>query len=123
MQLITSRASTTLIRIYPSNNNPGQSVTRIGFYYAPEIAEEANDLETDAANNDAYDFSEGASLSAALEVFESIRNEDYVMGGNAAKAAESGLLERNHFGRNEPALHHFHNNYREALGEPLLERV
>ena len=125
VQLITSRASTTLIRIYPSNNNPGQSVTRIGFYYAPEIAEEANDLETDAANNDAYDFSEGrASLSAALEVFKStVENEDYVMGEMQQKAAESGLLKEIIFGRNEPALHHFHNNYREALGEPLLERA
>ena len=26
-------------------------------------------------------------------------------------------------GRNEPALHHFHNNYREALGQPPLEKV
>ena len=27
------------------------------------------------------------------------------------------------FGRNEPALHHYHNTYREALGMPLLELI
>ena len=80
-------------------------------------------MDTDtAANSDAYDFSEGrANLSAALEVFKStVENGDYVMGEMQQKAAESGLLKEIIFGRNEPALHHFHNNYREALGEPLL---
>ena len=52
-----------------------------------------------------------------------MENEDYVMGEMQQKAAESGLLKEIIFGRNEPALHHFHNNYREALGELLLERV
>jgi hypothetical protein len=45
------------------------------------------------------------------------------MGEMQQKAAESGLLKEILFGRNEPALHHFHNNYREALGEPPLERL
>ena len=78
-----------------------------------------------AASHDAYEFTEGrASLSASLEVFKStIENEDYVMGEMQQQAAESGLLKEIIFGRNEPALHHFHNNYREALGEPLLERA
>ena len=126
VQLITSKASTTLIRIYPCKDNPGQSVTRVGFYYAPEFAEQADDVgRASAASHDAYEFTEGrASLSASLEVFKStIENEDYVMGEMQQQAAESGLLKEIIFGRNEPALHHFHNNYREALGEPLLERA
>ena len=69
-------------------------------------------------------FQRAARAFLALEVFKStVENEDYVMGEMQQKAAESGLLKEIIFGRNEPALHHFHNNYREALGEPLLERA
>lgn len=39
------------------------------------------------------------------------------------KAAASGRLKEVILGRNEPALHHFHQNYREALNEPPLEPV
>ena len=124
VQLITGRSSTTLIRIYPAKDDPGRSITRISFYYAPEIAQEADDLGSELAGNaDAYNPQEKrASLTAALEVFKStVEDEDYVMGEMQQKAAESGLLKEIVFGRNEPALHHFHNNYREALGEPRLE--
>ena len=38
-------------------------------------------------------------------------------------AAQSGLLPHVWFGRNEPALHHYHNTFREALGMPLLDPV
>ena len=126
VQLITSRASTTLIRIYPVKGDPSRSVTRISFYYAPELAAEASDLDDESARDrDAYDFEEGrASLANALEVFKStVENEDYAMGEMQQRAAESGLLKEIIFGRNEPALHHFHNNYREALGQPLLEQL
>ena len=126
VQLLTSKASTTLIRIYPVKGNPSRSVTRISFYYAPEIAEGALDLNDDSAKpKDAYDYEgAGASLSNALEVFKStVENEDYVMGEMQQRAAESGLLKEIIFGRNEPALHHFHNNYRQALGQPPLEQL
>ena len=126
VQLITSRFSTTLIRIYPDKDNPGRSTTQISFYFAPELAEEANDVGDSSAHKaDAYSFvQERASLSSSLEVFKStVENEDYVMGEMQQRAAESGLLKEIIFGRNEPALHHFHNNYREALGQPLLEKL
>jgi hypothetical protein len=126
VQLITSHFSTTLIRIYPVKDEPGRSVTQISFYFAPEIAAEANDVDRESSNKrDAYERGEErASLANALEVFKStVENEDYVMGEMQQKAAESGLLKEIIFGRNEPALHHFHNNYRAALGEPLLERL
>ena len=44
------------------------------------------------------------------------------MGEMQQKAAESGLLKEIIFGRNEPALHHFHNNYREAKGEKVVSQ-
>lgn len=59
-----------------------------------------------------------------MEVFRStIENEDYVMGEMQQRAAENGMLKEILFGRNEPALHHFHSNYREALGQPPLEAI
>ena len=51
-----------------------------------------------------------------------IRDEDYVMGQRAQQTAANGRVARRPivFGRNEPALHHYHNTYRTWLGdEPL----
>jgi phenylpropionate dioxygenase-like ring-hydroxylating dioxygenase large terminal subunit len=50
-----------------------------------------------------------------------IRDEDYAVAATAQRGAESGLLDHVLFGRNEPALHHYHNTYREALGMQPLE--
>jgi hypothetical protein len=64
------------------------------------------------------------SLEGSMEIFTStVEQEDYLMGEMQQAAAENGTLKEIMFGRNEPALHHFHNNYREALGLPSLEMV
>ena len=64
------------------------------------------------------------TLEAITEVFSStIADQDYLMGEQQQAAAQSGLLPHVWFGRNEPALHHYHNTFREALGMPLLEPV
>ena len=39
------------------------------------------------------------------------------------RGALSGAQEYMIFGRNEPALHHYHNTYRAALGMSPLEAV
>ena len=130
IQLITGATATTLIRIYPHEEDPGRSITKISFYYSPEAIELAAAQETKFDENIVYDadvratMDDGlASLEASLEVFRStVENEDYVMGEMQQQAAENGQLEEILFGRNEPALHHFHNNYREALGQPPLEK-
>jgi Ring hydroxylating alpha subunit (catalytic domain) len=55
-------------------------------------------------------------------VFNStIENEDYVMGEEQQRTAESGRLGHFVFGRNEAPLHHYHNSFRAALGRPPLE--
>jgi phenylpropionate dioxygenase-like ring-hydroxylating dioxygenase large terminal subunit len=41
IQLVVDRNSTTLIRIYPAENEAGRSITRISFYFSPEAAEMA----------------------------------------------------------------------------------
>lgn len=131
IQLITGTTGTTLIRIYPHDEDPGRSITKISFYYPPEAIELAAAQETKIDESNVYDadvrstMDDGlASLEASLEVFRStVENEDYVMGEMQQQAAENGQLKEILFGRNEPALHHFHNNYREALGQPPLEKT
>ena len=45
-----------------------------------------------------------------------IRDEDYMVAASSHQGLRSGNLDFLTFGRNEPALHHYHNTYREALG-------
>ncbi|XOV82828.1 MAG: aromatic ring-hydroxylating dioxygenase subunit alpha [bacterium] len=131
VQLIVNAQNVTLIRIYPDPTRPGRSTTRISFYFAPEIAQQIAEADQAVVEiGDVYDYEhrskgEGAaSLEASLEVFRStVEQEDYVMGEMQQRAAETGMLKEIIFGRNEPALHHFHRNYREALGYPPLEVI
>lgn len=129
IQYLVDPYTATLIRIYPDPSNPGRSVTRISFYYTPEVLEQIEaDQASDKTISDVYDFEarEGmiGGVEASMEVFHStIEQEDYVMGEMQQRAAETGMLKEIIFGRNEPALHHFHSNYREALGQPPLVPV
>lgn len=124
IQLVVNAESVSLIRIYPDEHNPGRSITRISFYYSKEaMAKARSDAEVSADEVYSMDQREnnGPSLAASLEVFRStIEMEDYVMGEMQQRSAENGLLKEIMFGRNEPALHHFHNAYREALNQPPL---
>jgi len=65
------------------------------------------------------DFREG--ISDRLAGFsEIIRDEDYKAAATSHAGATSGALQNFTFGRNEPALHHYHNTYNRVLGlEPL----
>lgn len=116
----------TLVRIYPVAGEPGRSVTRISHYAAPQIgAENAEDaiVMTDE-NMYQTDMTQRIEFSAESQVAlinSTLEHEDYYMAEKSQKAAESGKVEYFIFGRNEPALHHFHNGYREALGEAPLE--
>jgi len=131
IQLICDPKSVTLIRIYPHASDPGRSITQISFYYVPEVAAQAQAYdEANFDKDNVYNYGVrageggGASLKASLEVFHStIELEDYVMGQYQQRAAQNGQLKEIVFGRNEPALHHFHQNYREALGQPALVPV
>lgn len=58
---------------------------------------------------------------------EIICDEDDVMGESQHDAANGGVLDHIIFGRNEPALHHYHATYAKKLGpppvEPLLDTI
>ncbi|MGY9075379.1 MAG: aromatic ring-hydroxylating oxygenase subunit alpha [Acidimicrobiales bacterium] len=118
IQVVVSPASTTLVRIYPDESTPGRSVTKVSFYYANHVVAAFAAAEADERENAV------GGLQAAMELFySSVELEDYVMGEMQQRSAETGMLKEIVFGRNEPALHHFHRNYREALGQPELEIV
>ena len=130
IQLVVSEDSTTLIRIYPDPQEPARSITQVSFYFTPDSADLSDDETSQIAPEDVYNYERrssegrGASLAASFEVFRStIEQEDYLMGEMQQIAAESGRLKYILFGKNEPALHHFHANYREALGQAPLEPI
>ncbi len=125
IQLTVSRLGANVVRIYPHRSSPGRSVTRISFYLRPSVAAalaQAGGATVDAGNTYDRDARRGADTiapEATMEIFRStIEAEDYAMGVDAQRAAESGLLRHMIFGRNEPALHHFHRGFSEALELP-----
>lgn len=128
IQLVVNDKSATLIRIYPDRENPGRSISKISFYFDREAMDVSSEASQSVTAETVYDADArengGPSLEASLEVFKStIENEDYVMGQYQQQAAESGLLKEIVFGRNEPALHHFHRSFREALGQEPLQAI
>jgi len=60
---------------------------------------------------------------ASQNFAEIIRDEDYVVSASQQRSAESGAIKHSIFGRNEPALHHYHNTYRKMLDMELLPLV
>ena len=106
VQLLPSEFGCFLVRAYPTPGTAGHHTSRITFYIWPGIEE---------------DSAEEGMLRNIGEGFSSIiRDEDYVVAASQQKAANEGSLEHVLFGRNEPALHHYHNTYRSALGMPAL---
>ena len=84
----------------------------------------ADETSIDDEGVEEVEWRRAADTSGSRHVlFDStIEQEDYAMGERIQVAAESGELDTVVFGRNEPALHHYHNSYRAALGlEPLAE--
>ena len=129
IQFLVDEHNATMIRIYPHPEDPGRSVTKISFYFSDEaLAMFAPPSEEGMSAADVYDrdqMSESRNgIDALMEVFYStVEMEDYVMGEMQQRAAETGLVKEVVFGRNEPALHHFHRSYREALGHEPYEIV
>jgi phenylpropionate dioxygenase-like ring-hydroxylating dioxygenase large terminal subunit len=127
VQLVLFNRVISVFRIYPDRDTVGRSTTRISHYSAQHIGanvegEEVADLEgktlyeADMSKRLEFD------LQTQMEIVNStLEEEDYYMGEKSQQAAASGKVENFIFGRNEPALHHFHNNYRDALGLPPLE--
>ena len=99
-----------LVREYPAEESPHKSFSKISFYFYPHVLEQIEELEKSGVNAKQY-------LEEQYSGFASvIRDEDYVAAASSHKGLLSGNLDYLTFGKNEPALHHYHNTYREALG-------
>jgi len=115
VQLIFGRGGPTLVRIYPEGADPHRSHSEIGFYMTPDI----DLIEIEEERREQY-----KNIQDRMEGFASvIEHEDYVAAASSHLGILSGAQEYLTFGRNEPALHHYHNTYRSALGLPPLERI
>jgi len=127
VQIVMFNRVIAFARIYMDPHNVRRSVTHvthygashIGTHEAPRPAQQLSGENLYAADTSTrVEF----NLATQLELFVStVEDEDYAMGIKTQQAADSGKLDYFLFGRNEPALHHFHNNYRSALGMRPLE--
>lgn len=128
IQVTMSERQVTLFRIYPLAGRPGWSRTRVSHYFSEAaLGMIAGGEKTVIGATDVYDPAarDGNAIlapEAAMEVtYSTVENEDYRMGESTQRSLESGLLDYVVFGRNEPALHHFHNTFRAALDLGPLE--
>ncbi len=115
IQLILSQGGPTLVRVYPDGDNPHQSFSKINFYLSPDLAEIGKDEQRRARYETMQERMQGFA--------KVIQMEDYVAAASTHQGMLSGAQEYLIFGRNEPALHHYHNTYRAALGMPPLEQI
>jgi hypothetical protein len=111
--LLPFDAGCFLVRAYPDRKDPSRHVSRVSFYLKPALAAMGDEITAFAAD-------------IAEKFAHVIRDEDYAMAVSQQTAANSGALRDVIFGRNEPALHHYHNTYLALLGLeqlPLLDEA
>ncbi|MBT4488098.1 MAG: aromatic ring-hydroxylating dioxygenase subunit alpha [Rhodospirillaceae bacterium] len=131
IQFIIGNGAINIVRLYPDPADPNESITKINHFFtkgaiaaAAEIDGHGENVSADTVYESSPNDTGIPSLNGIKEVFNStIEQEDYVMGETTQRAAETGLLDHVIFGRNEPALHHYHNTFRAALQMPPLEEV
>lgn len=89
-----------LWRLFPGKDPLNETVFQVDLYTPNEVtSDEAQAL---------YDY----NLDFLLKVTES---EDFIVSEEAYRALQSGAVDEVIFGRNEPALHHFHQHIQKAI--------
>lgn len=105
VQLMPFAEGAYLLRAVPDRTDPGRHVTQITYLARPEA-----DVEGDV-------------LRILVQQFAgTIRDEDYAMSVSQQRSYSAGAIPEIVFGRNEPALQHFHATHRSTLGLAPLER-
>jgi phenylpropionate dioxygenase-like ring-hydroxylating dioxygenase large terminal subunit len=106
-QLLVSRQSISMYRMCPDPERTDRSLVYQSVYLEREPAN-----ESDQANRD-----------AVLERLRTvIVGEDFAVAEASQAAFASGLMDEVVYGRNEPALHHYHHAFDETLDEALRVR-
>ena len=95
-----------VVRIFPDGDSPRRSRTAHSYY----LTEKARPHFA------------GHRFEERFEGFNAVvQREDYQMAATTQRSADAGIQAEVLFGRNEPALLHYHNMHRQGLGRPLLE--
>lgn len=103
-QLLVSRQNISMYRMFPDPDRPDRSLVYQSVY-----------LDAEPATG-----SEKAIGDAALKRLKAvIIEEDFVVAEKSQAALSSGLITEVAYGRNEPALHHYHRTFEEALTQPV----
>ena len=113
-----------LVRTYPDEGSPGRHTSVITFYMHSTGDRGENSAEATPNRRTQIQLAPTEALKEIAQGFaEIIRDEDYVASASQQRSAEGGALPNVVFGRNEPALHHYHNTYRSALGQDPLPLI
>ncbi|MEE2768279.1 MAG: SRPBCC family protein [Actinomycetota bacterium] len=110
VQLLPFGEALQLVRAYPEPGDPGRHTSRITSYLRQGATIDVTQTEV--------------FWVMAQKFGEVIRDEDYVISASQQRTANGGIVPHVVFGRNEPALHHYHQTYRSRLAMdplPLLE--
>jgi hypothetical protein len=100
-QVLIAPSSAAIYRLLPDPERPERCVIRQSLFLDEAPVGEPGE----------------AVRQRTLDVHERvIVNEDFVVAESAQAGLSSGLMPRVVFGRNEPALHHYHEAFREARG-------
>jgi phenylpropionate dioxygenase-like ring-hydroxylating dioxygenase large terminal subunit len=94
-------AGIDVLRMYPADNAPGRSRTHHSYYPHPDLADAITESRFPGFN-------------------KIIVDEDFWAATSIQRNVDAGVQPRGLFGRNEPALHHYHRVHRDALGLPPL---
>ena len=109
-----------LVREYPLDMSPHRSVSKVSFYFWPKVIDYLKENKIVLDKTDGKPLQDGVDGNPYLGFGAIIRDEDYVVAAASHKGLKSGAIDYLTFGKNELALHHYHNTYREALDlEPL----
>ncbi len=103
VQLMPSKEGLYLVRAYPNPGDPSQHRSVISFYLH-------SDFSADVEMREVF-----TMISQGFG--QIIRDEDYAVGESQQITANSNAMESVIFGRNEPALHHYHSTYKRVLEE------
>ena len=133
IQLSFAAGTVNVIKMYPHPehpDDPSRSLTRVLHYFTQELIDQVEQASADELRKAESPYERDGetppipTLSGLTEIFAStIEQEDYLMGAHQQRTAESGQVDHLIFGRNEPALHHYHTHFRDALGMEPLERI
>mgnify|MGYP001164161914 FL=1 len=110
--LLVDNAGVDVLKMYPDADNPAKSKTYHSHYLRPEHKEQ---IQLQGSKHPKESRFKGFNRVVV--------DEDYAAAETVQAGASSGAQGHYIFGKNEPALQHYHNTHREALGLAPLEAV